>query len=222
MVGTWQEQKVIHHDRCLLWCCLSNTLPLSFIRFPNVPAFSHICMAQARQPLSRDKEEKGAPCTHLSPSHPSSWANANFQRRSLPHHYLEWSIATQVPPKLRYRAFSLQKSSPINVELFSCTLIPFRRSYTPIWVFSSTCVSFWALLPSALRRFSASRCPKSLLAGAEVLGKGTSSCLCFSFPPPSHFGGHRGKQPLWLASRQIPALELRALITTIIFSRNRL
>lgn len=69
-----------------------------------------------------------------------------------------------------------------------------------------------SLLPVPTRRI-----PASWNTGA---GKSPSSCLCPCFPPSSSFGEFRRKKPLWLAPRQMAALKLRALITTIIFSRN--
>lgn len=96
------------------------------------------------------------------------------------------------------------------------------------------CISFHAcLFPSStsltLRKSGASCWPctgrgttadEDARSWSRGAGEGASSCLCPFCPSPSSFGEHRGKQPLWLASRQMAVLKLRALITTIIFSRN--
>lgn len=71
--------------------------------------------------------------------------------------------------------------------------------------------------PALLLLVPIRRIPASWNRGA---GKSPSSCLCPCFPPSSHFEEFRGKKALWLAQRQMAALKLRALIITIIFSRN--
>lgn len=145
---------------------------------------------------------------------------ANSQHSSLPPHYLMWSTARDLQNCTVQILSFLTSPSPFSLRLLSCVAF---RSYSSVYFFFHGClflssISFnseavQCLLPF-LHQAPVPGWMKVLATEAEVQMK-AQAALC----PPSCYGGHKGKRPLWLSPRQMAVLKLRALITIIIFSR---